>query len=101
MTLHRLAATIALLAALTLPAFASAAKCSSCARDSRGKIQRSATARQWFRRSHPCPATGRTSGACPGYVIDHIQALKRGGSDVPGNMQWQTRAEAKAKDRIE
>jgi hypothetical protein len=42
-----------------------------------------------------------TSGACPGYLVDHIVPLKRGGADEPGNMQWQTVAEAKAKDRIE
>jgi hypothetical protein len=27
--------------------------------------------------------------------------LKRGGADAPGNMQWQTKAAAKAKDKIE
>ena len=25
-----------------------------------------------FQREHPCPSTGRTSGACPGYRKDHI-----------------------------
>jgi hypothetical protein len=30
-----------------------------------------------------------------GYVVDHKQALKHGGADTPGNMQWQTRAAAK------
>jgi hypothetical protein len=34
-------------------------------------------------------------------VVDHITPLKRGGADSPGNMQWQTKAEAKAKDKIE
>ncbi len=34
-------------------------------------------------------------------VIDHIKALKRGGADDSSNMQWQTREEAKAKDRTE
>jgi hypothetical protein len=34
-------------------------------------------------------------------VIDHIKPLKRGGADTPSNMQWQTKAEAKAKDKIE
>jgi hypothetical protein len=58
-------------------------------------------ARRAFRAEHPCPATGTTTGACPGYVIDHVIALKRGGPDEPGNMQWQTKAEARAKDRIE
>jgi hypothetical protein len=43
---------------------------------------------------------GETVG-CPGYVVDHKQALKRGGADRPDNMQWQTTAEAKAKDRME
>ncbi len=52
-------------------------------------------------RSHPCPATGKTSGPCPGYVVDHVAPLKRGGLDDPSNMQWQTIEQAKAKDRIE
>lgn len=37
----------------------------------------------------------------PGYVVDHIVALACGGSDTPSNMQWQTKAAAKAKDRYE
>lgn len=36
-----------------------------------------------------------------GYVVDHIIALKRGGADSPSNMQWQTKADAKAKDKWE
>jgi hypothetical protein len=32
---------------------------------------------------------------------DHIVPLKRGGCDCPSNMQWQTREEAKAKDKWE
>jgi len=57
--------------------------------------------RRAFQRSHPCPSTGRKSGACPGYVVDHIKPLKRSGPDRPSNMQWQTKAEAKAKDAVE
>ncbi len=45
--------------------------------------------------------TGKTSGACPGYGIDHKAPLKRGGADAPSDMQWQTTADAKAKDRVE
>lgn len=50
---------------------------------------------------HPCPATGRSKGSCPGYIIDHVQALACGGADHPSNMQWQTKADAKAKDKWE
>jgi hypothetical protein len=34
-------------------------------------------------------------------VIDHITPLACGGADVPSNMQSQTVAAAKAKDRVE
>ena len=54
-----------------------------------------------FQRLHPCPSTGKTTGACPGYVRDHIVPLCKGGADSVSNMQWQTRADAKAKDRWE
>jgi hypothetical protein len=75
--------------------------CASCERDARGRIVRSAAARRAFRRANPCPSTGQTTGACPGYVVDHIQALKRGGLDKAGNMQWQSTEAAKEKDRTE
>lgn len=71
------------------------------ARDKHGKIARSHTATDAFKREHPCPANGNSRGACPGYVIDHVKALKRGGADDPSNMQWQTKEEAKAKDKWE
>ena len=51
------------------------------ARDSHGRIARSEKAKDDFKHSHPCPSTGKRSGTCPGYVIDHRQALKHGGSD--------------------
>jgi hypothetical protein len=68
---------------------------------SNGKIHRSKAARAAFMREHPCPATGRTSGRCRGYVVDHVDALACGGADDPSNMQWQTTAEGKAKDKTE
>jgi hypothetical protein len=70
-------------------------------RGSRGKEKRSAEAKDAFKHLHPCPANGRASGPCPGYVIDHKIALACGGSDSPFNMQWQTAAEGKAKDKWE
>lgn len=65
------------------------------------KTKRSAKARNDFRKENPCPATGKTNGACTGWAIDHIKALKRGGADDKSNMQWMTTEEAKAKDRWE
>jgi hypothetical protein len=67
----------------------------------RRRTHRSRAARAEFQHAHPCPATGRTSGACPGYVVDHVRPLACGGADAPGNMQWETIAEGKAKDKWE
>jgi hypothetical protein len=54
-----------------------------------------------FERLHPCPSTGLPRGGCPGYVKDHIVPLACGGADAVANLQWQTVAAAKAKDRWE
>jgi hypothetical protein len=70
-------------------------------RDSYGHIARSERPKAEFKKLHPCPSTGKAYGACPGHVIDHVIALKRGGFDASHNMQWQTIQQAKAKDRWE
>jgi hypothetical protein len=57
--------------------------------------------RRSFQAVHPCSVTGRISGAFPGFVVDHIKPLKRGGADAPSNMQSETTAAAKAKNRVE
>ena len=75
--------------------------CFSCVRDENGRIKRDPAMRRAFRAETPCPATGRNTGACPGFVVDHIVALKHGGLDVLANMQWQPIADARAKDRVE
>jgi hypothetical protein len=54
-----------------------------------------------FQKANPCPSTGKPRGACPGYVVDHVRPLCAGGRDHFSNMQWQTTAAAKAKDRLE
>lgn len=64
-------------------------------------VRRSAAARAEFKRLHPCPATGQSRGACPGWVVDHVQPLCAGGADHPSNMQWQSAATARLKDRSE
>jgi hypothetical protein len=74
---------------------------SGVTRDSHGKIKRSAAAKDIFKRQHPCPSTGETSGPCPGYVIDHIVPLCASGPDATYNMQWQTLDQGKEKDRWE
>jgi hypothetical protein len=61
-----------------------------------GKIvYRSRARRNLFRRMSGYPK-GR-----PGYVVDHIVPLTCGGCDVPSNMQWQTLADSRAKDKTE
>ena len=64
-------------------------------RDEHGRIERSSSARSEF-----MDRTGYPHGR-PGYVIDHIVALKRGGCDCRENMQWQTIEAAKEKDKWE
>jgi hypothetical protein len=65
------------------------------ARDEHGRIRRSEAAKEAFMRQ-----TGYPHGR-PGYVVDHVIPLAKGGADDPSNMQWQTAAEAKAKDKWE
>jgi hypothetical protein len=56
-----------------------------------------------FRRLNPCPHgpdKGSTS-RCRGYVVDHACPLSCCGIDAPQNMQYQTKAASKRKDRVE
>jgi len=68
---------------------------SSQPRDEKGRFVRSESAKLAFMKQ-----TGYPKGR-PGYVVDHIVPLACGGADAPSNMQWQTMADAKAKDRVE
>jgi hypothetical protein len=77
------------------PSFRVPTTSSSVARDADGRIKRSESAKREFMRM-----TGYPNGR-PGYVVDHIIPLKRGGCDCSANMQWQTIEQAKAKDRRE
>ncbi len=63
--------------------------------------ERSASAKSEFKHSNPCPSTGRSSGACPGYQVDHRQPLAAGGADHKSNMQWLSVDDHKAKTRAE
>lgn len=70
-------------------------------RDARGRIARSSDQRRSFMQQNPCPATGKSYGSCPGWIIDHINPLACGGADNPSNMQWQDKVSARAKDKWE
>ena len=65
------------------------------------EYHRSQKAKTIFKYLHPCPATGRVKGSCTSYIIDHIKPLACGGADTPENMQWQTKEDAKVKDKWE
>lgn len=62
---------------------------------------RSLAAKHEFKREHPCPSTGLAYGRCVGWIVDHRQGLCVGGADEPSNMEWQSLADSKAKDRWE
>jgi hypothetical protein len=62
---------------------------------------RSPAVRAEFRKLHPCPATGKQTGACPGWQIDHREALVCGGRDELANLQWLPVAEHREKTRAE
>ena len=64
-------------------------------RDRKVRIKRSESVKREFMKQ-----TGYPKGR-PGYVIDHIIPLKRGGCDCPANMQWQIKGAAKQKDKRE
>lgn len=80
---------------VTKSAESASTPCWTCSRDKKGRIARSESAKAAFKRF-----TGFPSGR-PGWVIDHIVPLACGGADLPSNMQWQTAAEARHKDRFE
>jgi hypothetical protein len=69
--------------------------CATCARDRHGRIQRDAHAKQEFM-NQPGDPHGR-----PGYAVDHLVPLYKGGCDCPANMLWQTIEAVKAKDQWE
>ena len=79
----------AILALAVMPAAAIDPRyCGDPARTADGRIKRSRAVLAEFKREHPCPATGATSGACRGWQIDHVIPLACGGCDSIGNLQW-------------
>jgi hypothetical protein len=56
------------------------------------KEYRSLEVKREFQRQHPCPSTGGTTGACPGYIKRCPARLRW--PDPVSNQQWQTTAPA-------
>lgn len=54
-----------------------------------------------FRKDHPCPSTGKITGPCPGWVVDHMRPLCANGADLPQNMAWQDVRQSYIKDNLE
>lgn len=69
--------------------------------DATARTERNRAQVRAFRAENPCPATGRTRGACPGYHVDHITPLCAGGADRPNNMQWITREDHRFKTLVD
>lgn len=63
--------------------------------------ERSPALRAEFMRQQPCPSTGATRGPCPGYQVDHIEALICGGRDEMHNLQWLQVQQHREKTRVE
>jgi hypothetical protein len=63
--------------------------------------ERSPALRAEFMRQQPCPSTGATRGPCPGWQVDHIEALVCGGRDELRNLQWLQVRQHREKTRVE
>jgi hypothetical protein len=72
-----------------------AASCTGCVRDLDGRLSSNPAPVRAFRSTHPCPANGSLKGPCPGYLVDHVKPLDRGGADTVRNMRWRKIAQAK------
>lgn len=57
-------------------------------RDADAKTQRSDKVIRAFKRMWACPSTGKHTGPCPGWAIDHTIPLACGGRDAVFNMAW-------------
>jgi len=71
--------------------------CTVPQRNVQGEIIRRADVLAAFKKAWPCPSTHKTSGPCPGWIMDHVVSLACGGADSVANLQWLPVALWKAK----
>jgi len=70
-------------------------------RNADGTIKRRSDVLKAFQAIHPCPSTGLTTGACPGFAKNHDIPLGCGGADAVSNLTWQSTAAKKLIDAYE
>lgn len=63
-------------------------QCGKPARNADGSIKRRADVLTAYRKIHPCPVTGLSVAACPGWQINHVIPLAKGGCDAVSNLMW-------------
>jgi len=61
--------------------------------------ERDARQRELFVKKYACPVNGKHLEPCRGWVVGFVKPLCAGGVDRIANMQWQTVATAKRKER--
>src|SRR5258705_10504325 len=62
--------------------------CGPPRRDASGSIIRSQSVVTAYKKLWPCPSTGLSVGACPGWALDHSRPLALNGCDAVFNMNW-------------
>ena len=63
------------------------------------ELQQDSGQKELFLKKYACPMTGKHTEICKGWVVGYIKPLCAGGVDRIANMQWQTVATAKRKER--
>jgi hypothetical protein len=57
-------------------------------REANGDIKRDPKVTREFRKLYACPSTGKFTGACPGWAMDHPLPIDCGFADAVWNLQW-------------
>lgn len=71
-----------------ISAFKEYRQCGEPLRNKDGSIKRSTAVLNAYKKLHPCPVTGLSGGACPGWAINHVIPLAKGGCDSVINLMW-------------